>query len=78
MKPRIYATPAVEGLNLSNLTLHCHLHPLQAANCCRKSRLVVHEDDLKWVKNYRKLLCMGIHSKTLGCRKNKSVFRDVK
>ena len=22
---------------LSSLTLHCHLHPLQAANCCRNS-----------------------------------------
>ena len=33
-------------LTLSSLTLHCHLHPLQAAICCRKSRLVVDEDDL--------------------------------
>ena len=32
-------------------TYHCHLHPLQAANCCRNSRLVVDEDDLKWLKN---------------------------
>ena len=23
---------------------HCHLHPLQAANCCRNYRLVVDED----------------------------------
>ena len=38
-------------LNLSSLTLHCHFHPLQAANCCRNSRLVVDEDDLMWVKN---------------------------
>ena len=38
-------------LTLSILTLHCHLHPLQAVNCCRNSRLVVDEDDLKWVKN---------------------------
>ena len=30
---------------------HCHLHPLQAANCCRNSRLVVDENDLKWVTN---------------------------
>ena len=28
-----------------------HLHPLQAANCCRNSRLIVDEDDIKWVKN---------------------------
>ena len=33
-------------LTLSSLILHCHLHPLQAANCCRNSRLVVDEDDL--------------------------------
>ena len=30
---------------------HCHLHPLQAANCCRNSQLVMGEDDLMWVKN---------------------------
>ena len=28
---------------------YCHIHPLQAANCCRNSRLAVDEDDLKWV-----------------------------
>ena len=39
-----------ENLTPSSLTLHCHPHPLQAANCCRNSRLVVDEDDLKWVK----------------------------
>ena len=50
---------------------HCHIHPLQAANCCRNSRLVVDEDDLMWFQG-------NIHSKTLGCRKIKSVFRDVK
>ena len=33
-------------LTLSILNLHCHLHPLQAANCYRNSRLVVDEDDL--------------------------------
>ena len=37
-------------LTLSSLTLHCHLHPLQAPNCCRNSRLVVDEDDLMCVK----------------------------
>ena len=26
-------------LTLSSLIYHCHLHPLQAANCCRNSRL---------------------------------------
>ena len=30
---------------------HCHLYPLQSTNCCRNSRLVVYEDDLKWVAN---------------------------
>ena len=49
---------------------HCHLHPLQAANCCRNSPLVVDEDDLRWTTNVR--------SKTLGCRKIKYVFGDVK
>ena len=29
---------------------HCNLHSLQAAKCCRNSRLVVNEDDLTWVK----------------------------
>ena len=37
-------------LTLSSLTLHCHLHPLQAANCYRNSRHVVDEDDYMWVK----------------------------
>ena len=37
-------------LTLSSLTSHCHLYPVQAANCCRNSRLVVDEDDLMWVK----------------------------
>ena len=36
--------------NLSGIihawTHHCHLHPLQAANCCRNSQLVVDEDDV--------------------------------
>ena len=36
------------ALTMSSLILHCH--PLQAANCCRNSRLVVDEDDLMWVK----------------------------
>ena len=42
-------TPDLLTLTLSSLTLHCHPHPLQAANCCRNSRLVVDEDDLKCV-----------------------------
>ena len=42
------------------------------------------EDDLKWVKNKRKLPCSSkqvswkFRSTTLGCRKIKSVFRDLK
>ena len=36
----------------------CHLYPLQAANCCRNSRLVVDEDDLKWVANEKKILLL--------------------
>ena len=32
------------------------LHPLQAANCCRNSRLVVDEDDLKWVENEKNIV----------------------
>ena len=31
---------------------HGHLHPLQAANCCRNSRLVVDEDEAQKLKNY--------------------------
>ena len=33
----------LQTLALSSLNLH--LHPLQAANCCRNSLLVVDEDD---------------------------------
>ena len=62
---------------------HCHLHPLQAANCCRNSRLVVDEDVWKWVafekkycyylKNSRKIFAI----KPLGY-KIKSFFRNAK
>ena len=34
----------------SSVTDLTHLHPLQAANCCRNSRLVVDEDDFKSVR----------------------------
>ena len=63
---------------------HLHLHPLQAANCCRNSRLVVDEDDLKCVKikeNYHVLVNQfhgNFHAKTPSCRKIRCVFRDVK
>ena len=57
------------------LTLSSHLHPLQAANCCRNSRLVVDEDDLKWVTNEKKILLFlkqlqeNCGFKTTSCRK---------
>ena len=63
---------------------HCHLYPLQAANCCRNSRLVVNKDDLKWVKNVRKLPCISksfidiFLLKPLSFSKIKSVFRDLR
>ena len=63
---------------------HCHLYPLQAANCCRNSRLVVDEDDLKWVANEKNVLLLlkqshkKIYSKTLRYRKlgNSSEMRN--
>ena len=72
-----------EQLTLSGLTLHCHLHPLQAANCCRNSQLVVDEDDLKWlkIKENCNVLVHQFHgnfrSKTLGRRRINYVFRDL-
>ena len=71
-------------LTLSSLNLRCHLHPSQAAICCGNSQHVVDEDDLKWVKiqeNCHVLVKQfhgNIYSETLGCRKIKPVFRDVK
>ena len=61
---QIYAQMRVQGspqLNLAQTPggfiqpfqtsiYHCHFHPLQAANYCRNSRLVVNEDDLKKVE----------------------------
>ena len=41
----IYIGGGGGALTLSSLTLQCHLHPLQAANCCRE--FVVDEDYLK-------------------------------
>ena len=73
-----------KALTLSSLTLHCHLHPVQAANCCRNYRLVVDENDLMGVKNkenYHVLVNQfhgNCHYKTPSCRKIRSVFRDVK
>ena len=44
------------ALTLSSLNLHCHLYPLQAANCYRNCQLVVDEDDLMWVKIFKKFM----------------------
>ena len=61
-----------------------NVHPLQAANCCRNSRLVVDEDDLMWFKiteNCHVLVNQfngNFRSKTPSCRKIKYVSRDVK
>ena len=63
---------------VSSLTLH-----LQAANCCRNSRLVVDEDDVMWVKKQRNCHVLinqfhrNFHSKTIACKKIKYVFRNV-
>ena len=58
------------------LSSYLHLHPLQAANCCRNSRLVVDEDDLMWAKIDQ--FHGSFRSKTISYRKIKCVFRDVK
>ena len=50
--------PFVLCLTLSSLNFHCRLHPLQAANCCRNSRIVVDEDDLKSVANEKNRLLL--------------------
>ena len=69
---------------LLTLNLPLSSHPRQAANCYRNFRLVVDEDDLKWVKireNCHVLVNQFqgnfIH-KNLSCRKFKSVYSDVK
>ena len=60
-------------LTLSGLNLLCHLHTLQAANCCRNSRLAAEKDDLKWVANEKNTLLLLKHlhkkfrSKSSGC-----------
>ena len=62
---------------------HCHLHPLQAANCCRNSRLVVDEYDLIGLKIKENCYVLvnqfrgNFHPKTFCYRKIRSVFRDV-
>ena len=42
----IYQSTQTVDLTLSSLNLPLSSHSLQAANCCRNSRLVVDEDDL--------------------------------
>ena len=65
-------------------TIYSHPHPLQAANRCRNSRLVVDEDDLMWFKikeNYHVLVNQfrgHFRFKTLSCRKIKYVFGYVR
>ena len=46
---------------------HCHLHPLQAANCFRNSRLVVDENDLNLVAMDKNVLLLlnQFHKKIL-------------
>ena len=59
----------------------CNSFRLQAANCCRNSRVVVNEDDLMWCRNCHLLINQfygHFRSEALSCRKIKSVFRDVK
>ena len=71
-------------LTHSGLDLPLSSHPLQAANCCRNSRLIVDKDDLKWVKNLENCYVLvnqphgNFNYNTLSCRKIKSVFTDVK
>ena len=72
----IYTSPIRLACNpLKPAIYHYHIHPLQAANCCRNSRLVVDKDDLKSVakEKYILLLLKQVHeqflSSQLSCRK---------
>ena len=63
---------------------HCHFHPLEAANCCRNSRLAVDEDDLKWAVNKTKMVLLlkqfdeNFRSKIPRFWEMKSLFTDAK
>ena len=63
---------------------HCHLHPLQAANCCRNSRLAVDEYNINWVTLVinislsLKQLHENCSSKTPKCIKLSHFFRAAK
>ena len=54
---------------------HCNLYPLQGADCCRDTRLVLDEDDLKWVASEKKKILKQLHanfrSKSYRCWKPK-------
>ena len=70
-------------LTLSSLNLTLSSHPLQAANCCRNSRLVVDADDSGWKIKVNCLVLVkqfqgNCHHKHPSCRNIKSDFRDVK
>ena len=40
-----------EGQAVQTWFYNCYFHPLQVENCPRNSRLVVDENDIKWVAN---------------------------
>ena len=56
---------------------HCHLYPLQAANCCRNTRLVVDEDDLMCVTNDKKSCYISISLMNIYVQ-NPFVFRKFR
>ena len=51
---QIFQRLTLSGLNLP---FKIHYNPLQSANCCRNSRLVVDKDDLKWIKMKEIAMC---------------------
>ena len=61
---------------LSGLTLHCRLHPPQAANCCRNSRLVVNKDDLKWVVKGKKIVIIKTVQRNF--RSETNMFQEIR
>ena len=76
MLAKIYIIQSkLQPLTLSSLNLLLSFHPLQAANCCRNSRLSVDENDLQWVTNEKKILLLlrqfhaNCRSETTSCRK---------
>ena len=60
---------------------HCNLHQRHAVNCFRNSRLAVDDDDVKWVKNKKKVLLLLKHFHDNNCLKLSlcvGSFRDAK